>query len=337
MESYIEKNSNRDDLSSLLPLDMPLGLCVEPASICNFKCIQCPISLPDFKRIVGDTGLLAIELFRKIAFDIKAMGRLKQLNLYGDGEPLLNKSIVDMVRIANDNNIAEKITITTNAALLTEKLSEALIDSGLTYLRVSVYSVYDERFKEVAGVKNIDPQVVFNNVKRFREIRERMGVKKPYIYVKMIDTYSNENDDFAALYKDIADQVNIETPMNWNGYDGIDFISKVDTEKLTDETLIQGFYAEKGKSGLKKICTTPFHSLNIKMNGDVVVCIVDWNKGTKVGNINEQSLSEIWFGDNLRHYREMHLRGERYKTQSCKNSNYLYCNLHNIAVHSDNY
>ena len=232
--------------------------------------------------------------------------------------------------MAREANLTKNITITTNASLLSEKISKELIASGLTYLRVSIYSVYQERFEKNTRTKNITVDNIYHNLEKFRKLRDRAGKKTPFLYIKMIDAYGPENEFFTKIYSDIADQVNIETPMNWNGYDGLDFISQIDPERKTDETQIQGFYDQKGKSGYKEICTTAFHSLNIKQNGDVVICIVDWNKGTKVGNIKNESLSDIWLGKRLRSFRRMHINKKRSKNPSCKNCKYLYCNPDNI-------
>ncbi len=114
--------------------------------------------------------------------------------------------------------------------------------------------------------------------------------------------------------------------MNWNSYKSYDLISQIDHAHKTDEALVQGYHMKNGclASGEKRICTTPFLSLTIKVNGDVCICIVDWNRGTKVGNIADESLSDIWFGERLRKFREMHIRGRRQENVSCCNCRFLY-------------
>lgn len=329
MLTFVEKNSQRSNLADILPLSSPLGICIEPTNLCNFRCVQCPVSLPEFNSIVGERGDMDIDLYVKILNDINKIGKLRNLNLYGDGEPLLNKNIVEMVNLAVKHDVADKITITTNASLLNEEISYALINSGLSYLRVSIYSVLNHKFK-LSTKSNYTPEAIYNNICNFKKIRDNAGKKYPHLYVKMIDTYDEEVDNFKKIYSEVADELNIETPMNWNGYNNYDFIGTIDPNLITDQTLIQGFYKEHKYSGLKKICTTAFHSLNIKQNGDVVICIVDWNKGTKVGNLRYQSLEEIWFGQELRNFRKMHISGQRALNSSCKNCNYLYGNPDNI-------
>ncbi|MDD5673380.1 MAG: radical SAM/SPASM domain-containing protein [Chitinivibrionales bacterium] len=329
MLSYIQKNNNRSKLKDILPVKMPLGLCIEPTNLCNFKCVQCPVSLDEFESVVGKRMNMKMELFKKIMADIKAMGRLNNLNLYGDGEPFLNKNILEMVRIAKRDDIAGAITITTNASLITEDTALEILDSKLDYLRVSVYSVLQERFAGITQTK-LDNELIFRNIKYLSAKKKETKREKPFVYVKMLNAYSGENDLFISNYKNIADEVNIESPMNWNGYKGIDLISKIDPLRKTDETTLQGYYGKVSCSGKKRVCTTPFLTLNVKSNGDVVICIVDWNRGTIVGNIGRESLKDIWFGERLRKFREMHIRNRRAENPSCRNCRFLYGNPDNM-------
>lgn len=333
MLSFTEKNRQRRPLHEILPaLNMPLGICVEPTNLCNFKCVQCPVSFNDFYHIVGSRGHMDIKLYEKLLSDIKEMGKLNNLNLYGDGEPLLNKDLTKMIKMAREADVANFITVTTNASLLSEYISVGLINSGLSYLRVSIYSICNDKHREITKSK-ISSDKIYENLKRFREIRDDMGKRGPFLYIKLLDAYGPENQEFIDLYKNIGDEVNIEAPMNWNGFQNRDLISKIDKGGKTDQTLIQGYYG-KHMSGYKKICTTPFLSLNVKHNGDACICIVDWNKGTKVGNISSQSLKEIWLGDRLRDFRRMHIEGRKNENESCCNCRFMCANPDNIDEQS---
>lgn len=173
MLTYTQKNRNRKPLSEILPAKMPLGLCIEPTNICNFKCIQCPVSLPLFQETINHLGNMEIGLYNKIIQDVKSMGRLRNLNLYGDGEPFLNCNLVEMVRIAKTNSIADDVTITTNASLLTKEMAKDIIDSGLDYLRVSIYSVYKDRYYQITKSK-VKPEQIFKNVKYLQKLKAEM-------------------------------------------------------------------------------------------------------------------------------------------------------------------
>jgi GTP 3',8-cyclase len=74
------------------------------------------------------------------------------------GEPLLNPSVVDIVRNISEIPGIKQIGLTTNGFLLKEKLSE-LIKAGLNRLNVSLDSLEREKFCEVTGVDGL-PQVL---------------------------------------------------------------------------------------------------------------------------------------------------------------------------------
>lgn len=66
----------------------------------------------------------------------------------------------------------------------------------------------------------------------------------------------------------------------------------------------------------KAICTFPFESAQISMQGDVYVCCPPWCNSYSFGNIYEQSFDKIWNGEKAREFRRQFITG-----------NYNICNL----------
>ncbi len=64
------------------------------------------------------------------------------------------------------------------------------------------------------------------------------------------------------------------------------------------------------------ICTFPFESAQISMQGDVYVCCPPWCNSYSFGNIYEQSFDEIWNGERAKEFRRQFITG-----------NYNICNL----------
>ena len=58
-------------------------------------------------------------------------------------------------------------------------------------------------------------------------------------------------------------------------------------------------------------CNYPACSMTLDWNGDVLLCIQDWSKKVKFGNVATQSLMEIWKSSALHKYRMRLLRGDR--------------------------
>ena len=94
---------NRTKLETVIPLEVPYIINVDPSDRCNFRCKFCPTAdLGLMKKTPGrNYGNMSFDLFKKIVDDICGFGKpVKVLRLYKDGEPLLNPHFVDMIHYA---------------------------------------------------------------------------------------------------------------------------------------------------------------------------------------------------------------------------------------------
>lgn len=74
------------------------------------------------------------------------------------------------------------------------------------------------------------------------------------------------------------------------------------------------------KVELDKACYYPHYSMTIDWNGDVLLCVQDWNKKMKMGNIYSQTLLEVWTGKLINKYRT-NLGNCNRNLEPCKNCN----------------
>ena len=58
-------------------------------------------------------------------------------------------------------------------------------------------------------------------------------------------------------------------------------------------------------------CFYTHYSMTIDWNGDALLCVQDWNKRVKFGNLYSQSLQEVWASDKLMKYRSLLGKGKR--------------------------
>lgn len=321
IDPYTElQNRDRKRLEDLIPLEMPLALYVDPSNHCNFKCKFCARNFDDFRDYAGTYQHMNFELFERLIDDLKAWGRLKVLRLYYLGEPLLNPAFMSMLKLSVESEITERIEITTNGSLLNEYKSRELIDivnrcETPVYMRFSIYSVIQERHFEVTR-SNLLVSQIRDNIAQLYRLRNSYGLTNPFVYVKMIDTFTEENRLFFETYKDISDEIVIEEPMNWSSYQQRDLLSGIYSAELLGQMKIKR---------VRKACSYPFYTLAINADGDVVVCCVDWSRHTKVGNIRVQTLKEIWQGDALKSFQVLHIEGKRELNKACRNCVMLNC------------
>ena len=69
-----------------------------------------------------------------------------------------------------------------------------------------------------------------------------------------------------------------------------------------------------------KPCYYTHYSMMVDWNGDVMLCVQDWNKKVKFGNLNSNSLLEVWQSHNIEKYRRMLGKGFR-KLEPCERCN----------------
>jgi radical SAM protein with 4Fe4S-binding SPASM domain len=237
--------------------------------------------------------------------------KVVKLSLYG--EPLLNKNFCDMLKLVKEADIAERIETTSNVSLLTPEICENIVTGGLDYIRVSIYSPLQKKHETITG-SDIDIRAIHQNIKTLQEVKLKLNSHTPFVAVKMLDTYSEENELFMNMYKNVADELYIDKPHNWVGCDEKNFITSLYGENI-----------DKVKADMststnnRHACGLSFYIMAVRNNGDASPCCNDWLGGTNIGNIYQTGMREIWQGLPMRNFWKMQLRGENYKNPSCKN------------------
>lgn len=302
----------RLDLAALSPLPAPLTIYLEPTNVCNFGCTMCPESFPDYAERAGYYEAMDYELYLEIVRQIQEFGQpLRSLKFYFEGEPLLNRRVHEMIRWAKLQQVAERTELTTNGSMLTAYQSGALIDSGLDYLQVSIYSVIPEDHDRITGQARFRPNDIAANVWRLHWTRKEKGAATPFIHAKLMYDSETGRQKFFDRYRDICDEMSVQAQHNWMG--------DVRTESLVQ---IEGLGEQPTQQ--KRVCPFPFYMLTIKANGDVSVCCVDWRGSLKLGNVAEQSLKQMWTGERMWKIRMLHLAGSRDSLAACRDCDALY-------------
>lgn len=257
-------------------------------------------------------------LFCEIITDMKNWegAKLKLLRLAGLGEPMLHKQLPDMIKFVKDANITERVDMFSNGSLLTSDMANALIDSGLDAIRFSIYAADKENHVRVTSQSRTSPEDILNNIRFLRKLRDEGGGGHPYIFVKMFDAYGPENDLFRSMYQDVADEFDIEKVHNATSYNENDLIGAFygeGTQKAETESAYNNVTSDA------KSCPRPFMALCIDSLGNVLMCTHDWPRYTKIANLNNQTIRDVWNGDELFEFRKMQLEGRLHENKLCKN------------------
>ena len=115
--------------------DYPPCLQIEPASVCNFKCVFCYQADRSFSSNAnGYMGMMEMDLFKNVIDEVQ--GNIESITLASRGEPTLNRSIDKMLEYCNDKFLAMKIN--TNASLLTDKMIHTILSNDVQTVAFSI-------------------------------------------------------------------------------------------------------------------------------------------------------------------------------------------------------
>lgn len=294
----------RVKLSEVIPLPTPFTLFVFPTTFCNFKCNYCGHSL-GFEKMKEQYNFepqnMSMDTYIRVIEQAKEFpNKFKVLSLTGHGEPLVNKNLPKMIEIAKQANIAERIEIITNASLLTQETTHALIDAGLDTIRISLQGLSSSKYKEVCDY-SVDFDVFIDNIKYFYENKKQCNV-----FVKVMDIALDKGEDekFYNLFSSISDRMFIEEcrPV----YDGVDY--------SPDVFITADRYGREHKK--REVCPLPFFMMGIFPNGDVEPCDTIY-KPVILGNVNNDTLINMWNGKMLREFQTMQLKKQRNRNCRC--------------------
>src|SRR5690606_21882623 len=156
---------------------------IEPASACNLRCPFCPTGAGEITR---KHGLLKLDMVQKLADEIQHMP--EEVGLWLGGEPLLNRNLVEAVRILAAKDLPVKIH--TNATLLTREKSRELIEAGLKIISFSFDGLNREMYERQRVGGDYDQTLA--NIIGFLEVKKELGSSTPHVTIQNLVPYENE-------------------------------------------------------------------------------------------------------------------------------------------------
>lgn len=302
------RGKRTEKLIDAVPLSTPWTLFIEPTNVCGLWCIYCPTGdTALLKKIGRKNKLMSWELWTKIVDDLRMFPeKIKQANLYKDGESLIHPRFTDMVEYLKAADAADRIWVKTNGSMLTPEYNKRLVTCGLDMIGISVQHVHAQGFYDVAGVK-IDYEKYRANILDLyrRSTNTQISIKIADVGLSDADIQKFYND-----FGDRCDYIAVEGLHGWSASDVKDW--KLGTDKSFDGTpRIE-----------KTACPLVLYMLTVNSNGDISVCNDDFAHYHQIGDVNNESLIDIWNGKRLRDFRLMHLEGRRHENAACKNCDY---------------
>ena len=327
-------SAEKKPLQDLLPMKTPISAHVDISSICNYRCSFCfQADTKGMKEVGLKRGWMEVDMFKKIVDGFKEFpDKIKKIKIGNHGEPTLHPDVAEMVKYAYESNTADIIEMFTNGSRLTPELNEAMVKAGLQRINVSLEGLTDKRYLEVAGVKQ-NFQEIIDGVKSLYEIktREKSDLQ---IYVKIADQAhalkgdkdvkfmmtKEERKFFFDTFTPICDEIFVEKVVpQWAD-------TQLDKQNEVEDT---GMYGQKINQW-KDSCPFIFMYMHFNCDGTVSPCTLDWPRKVVIGNVNDESVKDIWEGKSLRELQVAMLAGKRQCINLCNN-----CSAPMVCVEED--
>ncbi len=282
--------------------DFPRRILFEMTSNCNFRCRMCPQL--NLKRPRMD---MAGELYRKVVDEIDKHG-IEGMWLYHLGESLLHPEFRDNLKHVSTKKNLGVLWMSTNGQHFDESNIRCVLDSNLDYINFSMHAVTAETYQSVA--KQGDFHTVSGNLERFYELKGSGGLpRKPFLHCQMIEqeTTRHEVDAFILKHYRRAEIVSINM---------LEYVNLPNN----------AFGMQQRERKPLAACTrVGRNDCFICSNGHVTLCDAAYNGEILLGDVNRQSLHDIWRGDERRRILELNRQGRMGEIEFCRN-----CTDHDI-------
>lgn len=291
----------RINLADSVPLESPLVIYVEVSSFCNLECGFCPQHLAPDQIPKAKMGL---KRFEEMCIQIKEFKQTpKLIRFCGIGDSLTNNNFGEMLEIANKYKIGEKLQLITNGILLKNSNVSKLINN-LDQIVISIEGLSDQDYMKFSNRK-------INYIEHVEELRRICSIKGRRCKFNIkIHSAAVKTEERLNMFKEtfeFADEIYVENL--------VDLWPELKSDMNTNPEQNHRFLNQEAKQVIA--CPQIFKSLQVNANGAVVPCCIDWAAKNNLGNIEKQSLIEIWNGERLLDLRIKHIQNKRSTFSPC--------------------
>jgi len=319
------------------PLTGPQHVSLETTHHCNLRCSFCeshgnlqPAPITRRREYVGDRVTMELKTIQRLSKELAEVGT-DLVELSGKGDPIAHPELTEIVKALKDARL--NTSLVTNGTLAKPDLARTLVERRLDRLNVSLNAGSPEVYLRSNHKDLWEKAIGF--LSKVLDERKRAGAKRPWVRVSHVVTKENV-EDFDKMV-----QVAIDL-----GVDGVDFYVMGELPETThlhlDDREIEMIRAGADEWGRKLDSAGIDHTLpqfvtdlelrgNSAQSGDQqdnplqkkVPCYIGWNflvigpdgtvvpccycEETHLGNINDESFADIWYGHTYKQFRRASL------------------------------
>ena len=280
---------------------VPSTVIIETVFGCNASCTMCPINMPTERK----KGIIDPQLFRDIIDKLAVYKQeIKQLDLFGVGEPLLDPEYPDKIAYAKSKGFLN-VGFATNAELLTSEMASKVLGAGVDTIMVSIDGATKETHESIRIKTNFSN--VVQNTRNAIEQRDKLGYSTKFV-LRFIRQEINihEWDTFCAFWKKIINESCGDLII---GYDLHSWGGEIEVTKREQSSIIPKDLP----------CHHLFDRMIILRDGTIPLCCADMHLANKtIGNCSTDNPIEVFNSTMMKHFRDIHLSSKRLEMDICR-------------------
>ena len=257
--------------------------------------------------------MMPLEVFRHVLAECRETASVIQF--YFQGEPLLNKDLPQMIREAHEAGLYT--IVSTNSQAMTPELAEALVQSGLDRIIISMDGLSEASYNAYRIGGSLEKTK--SALQYLRAAKNQSPItnhQSPIIELQVLRLRSNEHEwrAFKQQYKLFgADRLVFKTAQLYDYQNGHPLMP-------TNPKYSRYILGKDGKyhrRELRKGCFRVWSGAVITTNGDVLPCCYDKSHAYAYGNIMEKPLRELFTNDKALAFRQAAFRQTPQICQEC--------------------
>jgi radical SAM protein with 4Fe4S-binding SPASM domain len=278
---------------------------------CNAACQMCPYPYTVHlqpKQVMDDAT------FSKIAAECAGHPDLHEFVPMSKNEPLLDPKLEE--RIAEFKAAAaphQLVEVVTNASALTPRRYEKLMQSGLDLLTISLSAHSEATFNKVMQ------GLSWTQVRKNLAALTRASTSRVNVILRFVRQRDNDFE-FSAFRRYWLGQGFNVMPFDLNNRAGV-VRNYADILPLMRNRLNERIHRALGRRYLK-VCPHAFSLMHVLENGDVPLCANDWENREILGNVQDNTLAEIYNGPRFQEIRELMVQGRYEEIPACKDCSF---------------
>lgn len=284
----------------------PYAITIEPTTMCNLFCEECPTGK---KTLTRQTGKMELSLFSNIIEQVYK--KTFYLNLYLQGEPFLHPKIIAMFKFAISKKMF--VCISTNGHFLNSETCLEIVNSKIQKIIVSLDGASEETYLKYR--RGGDFTRVKNGIKELSDCKKRLNSDTPEIVLQMLVNKYNENEisKINKLKEDLgADRLTLKPMQIYFDYN---FLPNINTFKRYIKNKKGKFVSNKK---LNNHCFRIWSNAVFTFDGNIIPCCYDKNSNFNFGNIKETEFVKLWKGSDFINFR-LNILKDRKKHEICQN------------------